>query len=154
MHQIGDQRYMLARLAQQQHDVLQIGLCDHEQYGPDDRTIERTHAADHGDQQNVDHHFERECGVRAVVAQPDRHEDASQRGEDSRDHARYGSVEDCAIADCFGSERILANGLKHASEWRVRDPQHQQEQHRDRDKDGIIGQDAPIDDDPHHGLVE
>ena len=51
---------------------LKVALREHEERCADDGAVHGAHAADHDHQQDVDHDRERQRGVRAVVAQPER----------------------------------------------------------------------------------
>ena len=68
---------------------------------------------DHGHQQDVEHHVEADGGLRTDVAQPQRHEHAGGRGDESRDRVDGHAVGEGAIADGLGAELVLADCLQH-----------------------------------------
>jgi hypothetical protein len=97
---------------------------------PIDRAVDRAHAADDDHHQNVHHDGEGERGVRPGVAQPQGVERARRGGQQRREAIGEAAVNDDAVAERLGAERILADRLQHAPERRVDDAQQQQDQRR------------------------
>jgi hypothetical protein len=119
--------------------VLQVALGDVEQGRADHRAVERAHAADDDDQQDVDHDVEGQGGAGAVVAQPERVEDAGQGGEQGRQHGGQAAVGDVAVADGLAAEIVVADRHQDAAERRIDDAQHEQEEAARTQHDQVIG---------------
>ena len=143
--QLRQHRNALDRGRAELHQVLQVVLRQHQQHAGDDGAVDRSHAADDDDQQHVEHDLERQRRVRAVVAQPEREQDAGESREQRRDDARDRPVDDGAVADRLGAEVVLADRLQDASERRVDDPQQRQHEHRRDDEQQVVGDEPAVD---------
>jgi hypothetical protein len=127
------------------HQRLQVVLRQDEQRRADHRAVERAHAADDDDQQDVHHDGERERGLRPGVAQPERHQRAGQRRHHGGKAVGQGAVHHGAVAERLGAEIVLADGLQHAAEGRIDDAQQEQEQRQRREEHQVVGDQLAVD---------
>lgn len=143
--ELGEQRHGHERSAHASHPALQVVLGHHEQRHADDRPIDRPEPADHGHQQDVEHHVEADRRLRPDVAQPEGHQDPGAGGQRGGQAVHRDAIEQRAVSDGFGAKLVLADRFEHAAEARVDHAQHQQEQQCRGEEDQVVGQNLAID---------